>query len=105
MELTFIQKSLGYYGRETAAGKMLEDLCTQQITNAYAPSSVDVDFNTSFQAMQKALSDARRATAVQFLCFRPTNSKSDDLKRGDGGSKRMNQKDKEGRNKTRKGQS
>ena len=95
MELTFIQKSLGYYGRETAAGKTL-DLCTQQITNAYSPSEVDPDFNTSFQNMQKALSDARRATAVQFLCFRPSNLKSESGK----GSKRMNQKNKDGRIRT-----
>jgi exocyst complex component 2 len=101
MELTFIQKSLGYYGRETAAGKTLEELCTQQITNAYSPSAVDADFNISFQAMQKVLSDARRATAVQFLCFRPTSLKSDDLKGG--GSKRMHQNDRESTIKTRKG--
>ena len=105
MELTFIQKSLGYYGRETAAGKLLEDLCTQQITNAYSPSVVDANFNTSFQAMQKALSDARRATAVQFLCFRPSNLKSQDGLKGDDRERRKGERNqnKEGRIKIRKG--
>ena len=103
MELTFIQKSLGYYGRETAAGKTLEDLCTQQITNAYSPSEVDPNFNASFQNMQKALSDARRATAVQFLCFRPSNLKSEgvDPESGKGSSKKTNQKNKEAKIRTR----
>ncbi|KAJ3514703.1 hypothetical protein NLJ89_g2225 [Agrocybe chaxingu] len=76
MELTFISKSLGYYGRETAAGKLLEDLYTHKITQAYAPSAKETqDFKVAFEAMQKTLSEARRATAVQFLCFRQAKEK------------------------------
>ncbi|PPR03648.1 hypothetical protein CVT24_007762 [Panaeolus cyanescens] len=70
LELTFIHKSLGHYGRDSKAGQSLEDLYTKQITQAYVPSSKDPDFKVSFEAMQKLLSEARRATAVQFLCFR-----------------------------------
>ncbi len=78
MELTFIHKSLGYYGRETPAGRALEDLYSQQITHAYSPSNstIDKDFKTSFDAMQKTLADARKATAVQFLCFRQNLNKT-----------------------------
>ncbi|CAA7268400.1 unnamed protein product [Cyclocybe aegerita] len=76
MELTFISKSLGHYGPETAAGKFLEDLYTHKITQAYAPSAKETqEFKVAFEAMQKALGDARRATAVQFLCFRQAKEK------------------------------
>lgn len=79
MELTFIQKSLGYYGRETAAGRALENLYSQQITQAYSPSKsiIEMDFKTSFDAMQKTLADTRKMTAVQFLCFRQSLRKTD----------------------------
>ncbi|KAF9525391.1 exocyst complex component Sec5-domain-containing protein [Crepidotus variabilis] len=76
MELTFIHKSLGYYGRDTNAGKNLEDLYMQKITAAYSPSSKEPEFKTSFDSMQKALSDARRASAVHFLCFRQNSTSS-----------------------------
>lgn len=92
MELTFIQKSLGYYGRETVAGKMLGELYAQQITSAYSPSVTDADFSTGFEEMQKILSDARRATAVQFLCFRPNNLKSQDDKAAGTSSGQKDQK-------------
>src|SRR6266508_1643305 len=77
MELTFIQKSLGYYGKDTAAGMKLEDLYTQQISQAYSPLSTETDLETSFDAIQKRLADARKANLVQFLCFRRSNPKSD----------------------------
>jgi exocyst complex component 2 len=86
MELTFIQKSLGYYGRETPAGGILEDLYSQQITHAYSPltATIDTDFKTSFNAMQKTLADARKATAVQFLCFRQSLNQPNSNTSGNG---------------------
>ncbi|KAF8970197.1 exocyst complex component Sec5-domain-containing protein [Flammula alnicola] len=75
MEITFIHKSVGYYGKDTAAGKALEDLYSKHITKAFSPSSRDKDFQASFDAMQKTLGDARKATGVQFLCFRHVKDK------------------------------
>ncbi|KDR72646.1 hypothetical protein GALMADRAFT_73791 [Galerina marginata CBS 339.88] len=75
MELTFIHKSLGHYGRETVAGRAIEDIYTKEITQAYAPSPRDNDFQASFDAMQRTLAEARRATGVQFLCFRKVKEK------------------------------
>jgi len=77
MELTFIHKSLGYYARDTAVGIKLEDLYTQKITQAFSPASTDPEFKSAFDAMQKTLAEARRATAVQFLCFRQTKDMKD----------------------------
>ena len=97
MELTFIQKSLGYYGKDTAAGMKLEDLYTQQITQAYSPlSTEETDFETSFEAMQKMLAEARRATLVQFLCFRRSSPRSNDNPNGGGGGGTENIKEKRG---------
>lgn len=71
MELTFIHKSLANYGRETSAGKKIEDIYTKQVTKAYSPSArEDKDFQKAFDEMQETLAEARRATGVQFLCFR-----------------------------------
>lgn len=75
MEMTFIHKSLGHYGRDSSAGRAIEDIYTKQIPKAYAPSSKKADFQTSFEAMQKVLAEARRASGVQFLCFRKSNLK------------------------------
>lgn len=93
MELTFIQKSLGHYGKDTAAGMKLEDLYTQQVTQAYSPlSSEEAGFEASFEAMQKTLAEARRATLVQFLCFRRSNPRSNDNPNGDGGTENKKEK-------------
>lgn len=99
--MTFIHKALGYYGRDTVAGKSLEDLYTHKITTLYSPSSNDPDFKTSFDAMQKILADARRASAVQFLCFRQNSNTRETTKvNGDSllaikGSKERDKSDKE----------
>jgi exocyst complex component 2 len=73
MELTFMHKSLGYY-KDSPAGKALEDIYGKQITQVYVPSK-NQDFTPSFEAMQKILTEARRATGIQFLCFKLAKDK------------------------------
>ena len=73
--MTFIHKSLGRYGRDSRAGRTLEDLYTKQVPKKYVPSPSDHDFQTAFEAMQKVLSESRRATDIQFLCFRKSSTK------------------------------
>lgn len=73
MELTFMHKSLGYY-KDSPAGKALEDIYGKQITQVYVPSK-NQDFTPSFEAMQKILTEARRATGIQFLCFKLAKEK------------------------------
>ena len=73
MELTFMHKSLGCY-KDSPAGKALEDIYGKQITQAYVPSK-NQDFTPSFEAMQKILTEARRATGIQFLCFKLAKDK------------------------------
>ncbi|KAF8908627.1 exocyst complex component Sec5-domain-containing protein [Gymnopilus junonius] len=92
MEMTFMHKSLGYYGRDTSAGKAMEDIYIKQIPKAYAPSSKDADFRTSFDVMQKVLAEARRTTGVQFLCFRKMNLKEKDGSGTDNGKRKNRSK-------------
>ncbi|KAH9477696.1 Exocyst complex component SEC5A [Psilocybe cubensis] len=92
MELTFIHKSLANYGRDTSAGKRLEEIYTKEATQAYAPSArEDKDFQKAFDEMQETLANARRSTGVQFLCFRKMKEK-EKLKESD--DRELSRKDK-----------
>ncbi|KAF8157048.1 exocyst complex component sec5 [Crassisporium funariophilum] len=73
LELKFIHQSLGQY-ISTDAAKTLYDLYTKRITQAYSPSSQDPDFQAHLDAVEKTLAESRRATGVQFLCFRQTKT-------------------------------
>lgn len=76
MELTFIHKSLAHYGRDTKAGKKLEDIYTKEVTLSYSPSSKEGKaFQIACDEMQDLLANARKATGVQFLCFRKAKEK------------------------------
>ena len=68
-----MHKSLGSY-KDSPAGKILEDIYGKQITHVYVPSK-NQDFTPSFEAMQKILTDARKATGIQFLCFKLAKDK------------------------------
>lgn len=95
MELTFIHKSLANYGRETSAGKRFEEIYTKQVTQAYGPSArEDKDFQKAFDEMQETLADARRATGVQFLCFRKMREKEKEKEKHKENDKESSMKDK-----------
>jgi hypothetical protein len=57
MEITFIQKALGVYTKDTQAGRALDHLPRNP------------DFQTALNGTHKLLAQARKATEIQFLCF------------------------------------
>ena len=60
-----------------SADKTLSNLYTE-ISRAYAKRPGDENLQAHLDGVKKTLADARRATGIEFLCFRQTKSKSKD---------------------------
>ncbi|KAJ7695444.1 exocyst complex component Sec5-domain-containing protein [Mycena rosella] len=70
LEIEFMHQTLGRYVSPEAA-KQLGELYTN-ISKAYAKRPGDEGLQGSLDGVKRTLSDTRRATGIEFLCFRAT---------------------------------
>ena len=59
----------------TNTGKILSDLYTK-ISQAYARRPGDENLQSNLDGVKRTLSETRRRTGIEFLCFRVTKDKS-----------------------------
>jgi exocyst complex component 2 len=82
LEIEFMHQTLGRYVSPNGyAAKQLGELYTN-ISKAYAKRPGDEGLQASLDGVKRTLSDTRRATGIEFLCFRATKTPSAD-KNGD----------------------
>ena len=79
LEIEFMHQTLSRYVT-TSADKTLSELYTK-ISQAYAKRPGDENLQAHLDGVKKTLADARRATGIEFLCFRPTKDRSKDKSR------------------------
>ncbi|KJA16657.1 hypothetical protein HYPSUDRAFT_47148 [Hypholoma sublateritium FD-334 SS-4] len=72
LEIEFMHQTLGRYVTPTAA-KTLSELYNR-ISQAYARRSGDENLQANLDGVKKILAETRRATGIEFLCFRQTKS-------------------------------
>ncbi|KAJ6484343.1 exocyst complex component sec5 [Mycena vitilis] len=76
LEIEFMHQTLGrYVPVGSAAAKQLQDLYTN-ISKAYVKRPGDEGLQGSLDGVKKTLSETRRATGIEFLCFRATKEKT-----------------------------
>lgn len=76
LEIEFLHQTLSRYVT-SSADQTLSDLYTK-ISQAYARRPGDENLQTHLDGVKKTLADTRRATGIEFLCFRQTKEKSRD---------------------------
>ncbi|KAK7046645.1 exocyst complex component SEC5 [Favolaschia claudopus] len=76
LEIEFMHQTLGRYV-SGAAAKQLGELYTN-ISKAYAKRPGDEGLQGSLDGVKKTLAETRKATGIEFLCFRPTKASSGD---------------------------
>ena len=69
-----MHQTLGRYVTSTAA-KTLSDLYNK-ISQAYSRRPGDENLQSNLDGVKKILADTRRATGIEFLCFRQTKTTS-----------------------------
>ncbi|TCD67800.1 hypothetical protein EIP91_011928 [Steccherinum ochraceum] len=74
LEIEFMHQTLSRYVTSSAA-KTLSDLYNK-ISQAYARKPGDENLQMHLDGVKKTLAETRRATGIEFLCFRQTKSKS-----------------------------
>ncbi|KAJ8087260.1 Exocyst complex component S5 [Marasmius tenuissimus] len=87
LEIEFMHQTLGKYVTPSAA-KTLSDLYSK-ISQAYARRPGDENLQTNLDGVKKTLADTRRATGIEFLCFRQTKSSRS-------GTSKVREKEKDG---------
>ncbi|KAJ7136006.1 exocyst complex component Sec5-domain-containing protein [Mycena epipterygia] len=90
LEIEFMHQTLGRYVSPNAA-KQLGELYTN-ISKAYAKRPGDEGLQGSLDGVKRTLSDTRRATGIEFLCFRMTKAASAD-KSGSSGRREREKKE------------
>lgn len=73
LEIEFMHQTLTKYVTPSAA-KTLSELYNK-ISQAYARKSGDENLQTHLDGVKKTLAETRRATGIEFLCFRQTKTK------------------------------
>ena len=81
LEIEFMHQTLSRYITKSAE-KTLSELYTK-ISQAYAKRPGDENLQAHLEGVKRTLSDARRATGIEFLCFRQTKERTKDKSRGD----------------------
>ncbi|KAI0702034.1 exocyst complex component Sec5-domain-containing protein [Cerioporus squamosus] len=81
LEIEFMHQTLSRYITKSAE-KTLSELYTK-ISQAYAKRPGDENLQAHLEGVKRTLSDARRATGIEFLCFRQTKERAKDKSRGD----------------------
>ena len=71
----------------TNTAKMLSDLYTK-ISQAYARRPGDENLQSNLDGVKRTLSETRRRTGIEFLCFRVTKEKSSGTEKGEKTEKR-----------------
>ncbi|KAJ7237307.1 exocyst complex component sec5 [Mycena haematopus] len=89
LEIEFIHQTLGRYV-SPAAAKQLGELYTN-ISKAYAKRPGDEGLQRSLDGVKKTLAETKKATGIEFLCFRATKSGGGD-KEKNGSAKREREK-------------
>ncbi|KAI0634867.1 exocyst complex component Sec5-domain-containing protein [Trametes polyzona] len=86
LEIEFMHQTLSRYVTPSA-DQTLSELYTK-ISQAYAKRPGDENLQAHLDGVKKTLADARRATGIEFLCFRQTKDRKDgkDKSRGGGGA-------------------
>ncbi|THH31004.1 hypothetical protein EUX98_g3179 [Antrodiella citrinella] len=74
LEIEFMHQTLSRYVTPSAA-KTLSDLYNK-ISQAYARKPGDENLQLHLDGVKKTLAETRRATGIEFLCFRQTKSKA-----------------------------
>ncbi|KAF9459756.1 exocyst complex component Sec5-domain-containing protein [Collybia nuda] len=72
LEIEFMHQTLGRYVTPSAA-KTLSDLYNK-ISQAYARRPGDENLQSNLDGVKKTLAETRRATGIEFLCFRQTKT-------------------------------
>ncbi|KAG6888464.1 hypothetical protein C0992_008432 [Termitomyces sp. T32_za158] len=72
LEIEFMHQTLGRYVTPSAA-KTLSDLYNK-ISQAYSRRPGDENLQSNLDGVKKTLANTRRATGIEFLCFRQTKS-------------------------------
>ena len=80
-----MHQTLGRYVTPAAA-KTLSELYNR-ISQAYARRPGDENLQANLDGVKKTLAETRRATGIEFLCFRQTKDKSKEKDRGVNSSK------------------
>ncbi|KAJ3878404.1 exocyst complex component sec5 [Lentinula edodes] len=93
LEIEFMHQTLGKYVTPTAA-KTLSDLYNK-ISQAYARRPGDENLQNHLDGVKKTLADTRRATGIEFLCFRQTKTASAKTTGGGGKSRDREAKDRD----------
>ncbi|KAF6747156.1 exocyst complex component Sec5-domain-containing protein [Ephemerocybe angulata] len=74
LEIEFMHQTLGRYVTPLAAETLSE--LYNKISQAYARRPADENLQASLDGVKKILAETRRATGVEFLCFRQTKTTS-----------------------------
>ncbi|KAJ3969971.1 exocyst complex component sec5 [Lentinula raphanica] len=93
LEIEFMHQTLGKYVTPTAA-KTLSDLYNK-ISQAYARRPGDENLQNHLDGVKKTLADTRRATGIEFLCFRQTKTSSTKSTAGKARDREGKEKDKD----------
>ncbi|KAF8899761.1 exocyst complex component sec5 [Gymnopilus junonius] len=80
LEIEFMHQTLGRYV-SSAAAKTLSDLYNR-ISQAYARRTGDENLQANLDGVKKILAETRRATGIEFLCFRQTKPTPSSSSRG-----------------------
>ncbi|KAI0284606.1 exocyst complex component Sec5-domain-containing protein [Russula aff. rugulosa BPL654] len=91
LEIEFMHQTLSRYVTSNTA-KMLSDLYTK-ISQAYARRPGDENLQSNLDGVKRTLSDTRRRTGIEFLCFRVTKEKNAGTEKGE----KVEKKDKRNR--------
>ncbi|KAI0360481.1 hypothetical protein OH77DRAFT_1445304 [Trametes cingulata] len=84
LEIEFMHQTLSRYVTPSA-DQTLSELYTK-ISQAYAKRPGDENLQAHLDGVKKTLADARRATGIEFLCFRQTKDRSKEKGRSAAGS-------------------
>ena len=93
LEIEFMHQTLSRYVT-TSADKTLSELYTK-ISQAYAKRPGDENLQANLDGVKKTLADARRATGIEFLCFRQTKDRSKEKSRDPDGRRTERDRDRD----------
>lgn len=93
LEVEFMHQMLGRYVTQPATETLSELYNT--ISQAYARRPTDDSLQTSLDGVKRILADTRRATGVEFLCFRQTKPPTSSRSKAGGSSSTTRTRDKD----------
>jgi len=91
LEIEFMHQTLSRYVTQSAARTLSE--LYNKISQAYARRPGDENLQSNLDGVKKTLADTRRATGIEFLCFRQNKDKAGTASRSGMQSARVKDKD------------